>query len=190
MGVRLPRRRGPADRPRRLVVASRHARRGRTAWLRRRLRPVEADRDRADAGLAPPGRQVGDLVRLVPARLEPASGSGERTDPACRGPAARRPAEPGGPDGGGCGSGRGLRGGRAGERRDRRTDPDANGPAIPRCPASAFEIPPDGAIAYAYLAASAKFDHPYFQNDERFVFTDSAGRRMSVLSFGIRKKDD
>jgi hypothetical protein len=46
------------------------------------------------------------------------------------------------------------------------------------------------AIAYAYLAASAKYEHPYFENDEPFLFKDAAGKETSVGSFGIRKKDD
>jgi hypothetical protein len=53
-----------------------------------------------------------------------------------------------------------------------------------------LDVPPEGAIAYAYLAASAKYDYPFFENDETFIFTDSAGKQTSVGSFGIRKKDD
>jgi hypothetical protein len=61
---------------------------------------------------------------------------------------------------------------------------------FPNVPRPAFDAAPDGAVAYAYLAASAKFDLPLFDNDESFVFTDAAGRQTSVISFGIRKKDD
>ena len=32
-----------------------------------------------------------------------------------------------------------------------------------------------GAVAYAYLAASSKYEYPFFENDEPFIFTDSAG---------------
>jgi hypothetical protein len=49
--------------------------------------------------------------------------------------------------------------------------------------------PPEGAVAYAYLEASAKFDIPFFENDEPFEFADSAGNKTAVALFGIRKKD-
>jgi hypothetical protein len=49
---------------------------------------------------------------------------------------------------------------------------------------------PAGAVAYAYLTATVKFEIPFFENDEPFLFTDSAGGRSAVRSFGIRKKDD
>jgi hypothetical protein len=61
---------------------------------------------------------------------------------------------------------------------------------FPNVPRPAFGSAPEGAVAYAYLAASAKFDLPFFDNDEPFVFTDAAGRQTSISSFGIRKKDD
>jgi hypothetical protein len=47
-----------------------------------------------------------------------------------------------------------------------------------------------GAVAYAYLAASSKYEYPFFENEETFLFTDSAGKQTAVGSFGIRKKDD
>jgi hypothetical protein len=53
-----------------------------------------------------------------------------------------------------------------------------------------LHVPPDGVVAYAYLAASSKYDYPFFENDERFLFRDSAGKETAVGSFGIRKKDD
>lgn len=61
---------------------------------------------------------------------------------------------------------------------------------FPNVPGPQFDVPPDGAVAYAYLEASAKFDIPFFENDEPFEFTDSAGNKTAVGSFGIRKKDD
>jgi hypothetical protein len=61
---------------------------------------------------------------------------------------------------------------------------------FPNVPRPEFDVPPDGAVAYAYLAASAKFDYPFFENDEPFLFTDSAGKKTAVGSFGIRQKDE
>jgi hypothetical protein len=61
---------------------------------------------------------------------------------------------------------------------------------FPNVPRPELDVPPDGAVAYAYLAASAKYDSPYFENDEPFFFTDSAGKQTAVGSFGIRRKDD
>lgn len=61
---------------------------------------------------------------------------------------------------------------------------------FPNVPSPQFDVPPEGAVAYAYLEASAKFDIPFFENDEPFEFTDSAGNKTAVGSFGIRKKDD
>jgi hypothetical protein len=48
----------------------------------------------------------------------------------------------------------------------------------------------DGAVAYGYLKAGVRFRFPFFENDESFTFTDSAGNSTPVKSFGIRKKDD
>ncbi len=55
--------------------------------------------------------------------------------------------------------------------------------------------PPDlgtgnAAVAYSYLAAACQFDLPFFDNDDPLEFTDAAGKRTPVNSFGIRKKDD
>jgi hypothetical protein len=61
---------------------------------------------------------------------------------------------------------------------------------FPKVPRPNLDVPPEGAVAYAYLAASAKYDYPFFENDETFLFTDSAGKQTAVGSFGIRKKDD
>jgi hypothetical protein len=61
---------------------------------------------------------------------------------------------------------------------------------FPRTPSPQFDVPPDGAVAYAYLEASARYDYPFFENDEPFLFTDSAGKQTAIGSFGIREKDD
>ena len=61
---------------------------------------------------------------------------------------------------------------------------------FPNVPRPEIDIPPDGAVAYAYLTASSKYDYPFFENDEKLIFTDSAGKQTAVGSFGIRKKDD
>src|SRR5262245_44053703 len=44
---------------------------------------------------------------------------------------------------------------------------------FPNVPRPELDVPSDGAVAYAYLAASAKYNYPYFENDEPFLFTDS-----------------
>jgi hypothetical protein len=61
---------------------------------------------------------------------------------------------------------------------------------IPNVPAPQLDVPADGAVAYSYLQASAKFDIPFFENDEAFEFKDSSGKKVTVESFGVRKKDD
>jgi hypothetical protein len=61
---------------------------------------------------------------------------------------------------------------------------------FPDVPRPQLDVPPGGAVAYAYLAASAKYDYPFFENNKRFLFTDSAGKQTAVSSFGIRRKDD
>jgi hypothetical protein len=53
-----------------------------------------------------------------------------------------------------------------------------------------LDTTPDGAVAYGYLKAGVNYRHPFFDNDEPFTFTDSAGNSMRVKSFGVRKKDD
>ncbi len=49
---------------------------------------------------------------------------------------------------------------------------------------------PDSFIAYSYLEANVKFSLPYFQNRQPLVFTDAAGQKTAVASFGIRPEDD
>lgn len=61
---------------------------------------------------------------------------------------------------------------------------------FPKVPRPAIDVTPTSAVAYAYLAASSKFEIPFFENDEAFWFTDSAGKKTSIKSFGIRGKDD
>jgi len=61
---------------------------------------------------------------------------------------------------------------------------------FPGVPAPDLEaLPPEWIAAYAYLAASAKFTIPFFENDERFDFTDSTGGQSHVGSFGMRRED-
>jgi len=43
------------------------------------------------------------------------------------------------------------------------------------------------AIAYAFLQAEIKFDHPFFENHDPFAFEDTHGSRISVSSFGINQ---
>lgn len=60
---------------------------------------------------------------------------------------------------------------------------------FPDQPKPEIDVPEGGAVAYAYLVASSKFEYPFFDNDEPFLFKDSAGNETSVASFGIRPKD-
>jgi hypothetical protein len=60
---------------------------------------------------------------------------------------------------------------------------------FPNVPKPEFDVAPGWAVAYAYLAAGAKFTIPFFENDERFEFEDSSGRKTAVTSFGLRGKD-
>ncbi|MHC4249006.1 MAG: hypothetical protein ACYS9X_07755 [Planctomycetota bacterium] len=61
-------------------------------------------------------------------------------------------------------------------------------PGVP--PPDLEGLPPDWIVAYAYLAASAKFTIPFFENSSSLAFTDSERGRSSVGSFGIRSEDD
>jgi hypothetical protein len=45
-------------------------------------------------------------------------------------------------------------------------------------------------VAYAYLEANVKFSLPYFQNQKPLMFTDYAGVKTKLSSFGIRQEDD
>lgn len=51
-------------------------------------------------------------------------------------------------------------------------------------------IQPDSFVAYAYLEANVKFAVPYFQSRKPLVFTDGAGGKTELSSFGIRPEDD
>ena len=51
-------------------------------------------------------------------------------------------------------------------------------------------ILPDSFVAYAYLEASVNFATPYFQSKSPLVFTDRAGKKTELNSFGIRSEDD
>lgn len=60
---------------------------------------------------------------------------------------------------------------------------------FPGAPPPEFDgVLPDWIVAYAFLAASAEFTIPFFENDG-LVFTDSGGSRTGVGSFGIRRED-
>ncbi len=48
------------------------------------------------------------------------------------------------------------------------------------------DLGPGDILAYAYLAANVKFEIPFFENREEFLFNG----KTSVSSFGIRRKDD
>jgi hypothetical protein len=61
---------------------------------------------------------------------------------------------------------------------------------FPNVPAPQLDVQADGAVAYSYLQASVKFEHPFFENDKLFEFMDSSGKKSAVGSFGIRKKDN
>jgi hypothetical protein len=61
---------------------------------------------------------------------------------------------------------------------------------FPQVPCPELSVPAKGAVAYAYLGISAKFDTPFFENDEPLVFKDASGKQFPANSFGIRKKDD
>jgi hypothetical protein len=64
------------------------------------------------------------------------------------------------------------------------------GRKFPDSTAPTFDVPADGAIAYAFMRTQVKFTVPFFDNDEAFRFTDSLGRQTLVKSFGIREKDE
>ena len=55
-------------------------------------------------------------------------------------------------------------------------------------PAPTFS-PGAALVAYAYLEAGIAFTIPFFDNDDEFIFTDSAGRGTDVAAFGLRSKD-
>jgi hypothetical protein len=61
---------------------------------------------------------------------------------------------------------------------------------FPTVPTPDLNVPPDGAVAYAYLRAATKYEYPFFENGEPFMFKDSTGKETAVGSFGIREKDD
>jgi hypothetical protein len=60
---------------------------------------------------------------------------------------------------------------------------------FPTVPRPVFDVADGWAVAYAYLAAGAKFTIPFFENDEPFEFEDSSGKKTAVTSFGLRGKD-
>ncbi len=59
-----------------------------------------------------------------------------------------------------------------------------------KAPPTFPELLPGSLVAYAYLEANVKFSIPYFQNRKPLVFTDRAGNKTELSSFGIRREDD
>jgi len=45
-------------------------------------------------------------------------------------------------------------------------------------------------VSYAYLQANAKFNLPFFAIPKKVQFTDSAGKRIDITAFGIKKEDE
>ena len=60
---------------------------------------------------------------------------------------------------------------------------------FPSVPKPTFDVSEQALMAYAYLTANVKFTIPFFESTKAFVFTDSARKRVSVGSFGIRAED-
>lgn len=61
---------------------------------------------------------------------------------------------------------------------------------FPDAPRPDLDVGSTGAVVYAYLEASAKFDLPFFDSDDPLPFTDSTGTATPVGAFGIREKDE
>ena len=60
---------------------------------------------------------------------------------------------------------------------------------FPDLPPPELDAPADGAVAYGFLRAHVKFNTPFFENEQKFQFTEANGKPVSVKSFGIRDKD-
>lgn len=60
---------------------------------------------------------------------------------------------------------------------------------FPSVPKPELDVPADGAVAYGYLKAAVRFTMPFFDNEQPFFFTDSAGKATAVRSFGVRELD-
>lgn len=61
---------------------------------------------------------------------------------------------------------------------------------FPDRPVPTFNVPANGAVAFAHLEVSSKFEHPYFGYDGSQPFTSSDSSTQQVRAFGIRSKDD
>lgn len=60
---------------------------------------------------------------------------------------------------------------------------------FPRVRLPQFDESEDGGVAFAYLEAALRFSADYFDNPDKFQFTDSAGKSTAVRSFGIRENE-
>src|SRR5262249_34131940 len=56
---------------------------------------------------------------------------------------------------------------------------------FPGVPPPQLDGHPGGAVAYGYLQAGIKYRYEYFDNPEPLLFTDAAGHRTAVRSFGL-----
>jgi hypothetical protein len=48
-----------------------------------------------------------------------------------------------------------------------------------------FTVDPNGLFAYAYLKTDAKFTQPFWDHDDSLTFTDSAGGKAEIRTFGM-----
>ena len=53
-----------------------------------------------------------------------------------------------------------------------------------------FDAAGDAVIAYSYLSVNVPFEYPFFDSEAALTFSDAAGQKTPVKSFGIRKQDD
>jgi len=60
---------------------------------------------------------------------------------------------------------------------------------FPEAPVPNLAASPGGAVAFAYLRVKAAFETPFFDNEQRLIFTDGADKQTAIRSFGIRDKD-
>ena len=60
---------------------------------------------------------------------------------------------------------------------------------FPDGPRPEFNPRPEMALGYAYLKAGVRYKHAFFNNTERFLFTDSSGKETAVRSFGMSDKE-
>lgn len=63
------------------------------------------------------------------------------------------------------------------------------GERFPGRPMPTFDVPPGGAVAFAHLEVSSKFEYPYFEYEKPQTFTGSDGKPHEVRAFGIRGEE-